>query len=380
VEKQNLFPAEEYDARLARVRAAAAERGLDGLLVTSQENIYYLTGYQTFGETQAYLVVPLDGPLILALRELESQLVHLTTYLDSSFRTFTDSQNPLEIVDAALREAGLAGHRVGLELGLVSAKLHEALAAALATVTLVDSAGVVESVRVIKTDREVAACRHAGTMTVRGMKAAYIAAVEGLTENHVAMAAHTAMGEAGAEPLTHDPIVTSGWRSGIAHTSYARRQLAKGDAILLEFSGLYYRYNSPLMRSVVVGEADARTRSMHAACVDALEAAMAVIKPGVTSGEAHDACQQVIDKAGYTDLFRKRLGYSAGLGFKTWSEGSIFDLKAGDPRPIQAGMVLHMPPALRVLGEIGVGCSETIVVTADGCEPLAQLDRALVIS
>lgn len=91
------------------------------------------------------------------------------------------------------------------------------------------------------------------------------------------------------------------------------------------------------------------------------------------------AAQEVIDKRGHTDYFRKRLGYSVGVGMSTWNEGRIFDLKADDHRTIEAGMVFHMPPALRLPGAFGVGVSETVIVTEDGCEPLSTQPRELAV-
>lgn len=376
---QVLFPPEEFAVRATRVRTEMHERSLDAIVVTGPENIYYLTGYQTFGEANSFLLVSADREPTLVLRWLESPLANYTTYVEDVV-TFEDFEDPAEAVADVVTGAGLSGKRVGLDEAGLTVALRKKLGEAISGSTLVSSAGVVESARMIKSDAEVQASRRAATYTELGMEAAFAAAAEGVTENQIAAAAYQAMTEAGSEWLTHSPIVTSGPRAGIPHTSYNNRTLEVGDAVLLEYSGCYFRYNSPLMRTVVIGEVPQRTRAMYDACRDALEAAMACIRPGVTSGEAHGACQKVIDDAGFTSEFRKRLGYACGIGFKTWSEGSIFDLKADDPRPIQAGMVIHMPPALRVLGEVGVGVSETILVTDDGCEPLASLDRALVIA
>jgi len=379
VQQQVLFPRDEFTLRATRVRTEMESRGLDGLVVTGPENVYYLTGYQTIGEVGSFLLLPLTGEPTLVLRWLESPLAAYTTYVENVV-TFDDVDDPMTILAAAVHDSGLRGRRIGVDESTVTATLRARIDAALAPCTLVSSAGVVETARVVKTPSEVEACRRAAVFTGLGMRAAFAAAGAGVTENQIAAAAFSAMAEAGSEWLTTSPIVTSGDRGGIPHTSYNSRPVAAGDAILLEFSGCHFRYNSPLMRTVVVGEAPKRTAAMYRACLDALEAAMAAIRPGVTSGEAHAACQRVIDDAGFTKEFRKRLGYACGIGFKTWSEGSIFDLKAGDPRPIQAGMVIHMPPALRVIPEVGVGVSETILVTDSGCEPLATLDRSLVIA
>ena len=132
--------------------------------------------------------------------------------------------------------------------------------------------------------------------------------------------------------------------------------------------GTLYRYFSPLMRTIAIGPVPPHVIGLYDACRDALSASMAVIKPGITAGEAHGAAQDAIDAAGCTEYFKKRLGYAIGIGFKTWSEGRLFDLKAGDERELSAGMVFHMPPAVRIPNVCGAGVSETIVVTESGCE------------
>jgi Xaa-Pro dipeptidase len=119
---------------------------------------------------------------------------------------------------------------------------------------------------------------------------------------------------------------------------------------------------------------------MYDACSLALDASIAALRPGVTAGSVHDACQRVIDDAGFEPNFRKRLGYSIGIGFAPgWGEGAFLELSRGDPTLLEAGMVFHMPPALRVYPEVGMGCSETVLVTEDGAEVLSDFPRELVV-
>lgn len=376
LDKQRIFPESEFNDRLEAVRAHARSSDVDTLLVTGPENIYYLTGYQTFGEAVQFLVVPPQGQPVFLLRELESHLVGLTTYI-SDVRTYSDTVQPVDVLVSILSELGLNDGRLGIESESLKPSIADSLRRHL-TAGVCDASGVVEWCRRVKSELEVQVCREAAKLTTAGMTAGFEAVKVGATENDVAAAVHYAMTTAGSEWLTHDPIVTSGPRSGIPHTTYARRQLAAGDVVLLEFSGCYFRYNSPLMRTCVIGEPPKRARLMYDACSEALQAAMDVITPGITSAQAHQACQDVIDQAGFTDNFRKRLGYAVGIGFKTWSEGSIFDLKADDPRLLEDGMVLHLPPALREIAEFGVGVSETILVTSTGAVPLADCSRELV--
>lgn len=379
---QVAFDRAEYQRRWRSVQAELAAADLDALLVTSPDSVLYLTGYQTFGVAQQYLVVPAgeDAEPIFVLRALETPLVRYTTWVDQA-REVLDHEDPVAVVRSVVHDLGTGRLRLGYEAerpSLPVAAYHRL--AADDRLQLQPADEVVHRVRYVKSDAEVAHCRRAAAMTDLGMQAAFEAIAEGANENIVAAAAADAMIQAGSEWFGEQPIITSGPRSGIPHTTAARRPLRRGDAVLLEMSASYHRHFGPLMRSAVVGPPSSQVVDMYAACREGLEAALAVIRPGITSGEAHAACEDAIAARGFQDWFRKRLGYAAGLGLTTWNEGHVIDLKADDPRVLTAGMVFHMPPALRDPGRIGVGLSETIVVTEDGCEPLSRLSRELWVA
>jgi Xaa-Pro dipeptidase len=117
---------------------------------------------------------------------------------------------------------------------------------------------------------------------------------------------------------------------------------------------------------------------MMATCLEALEAALDAIRPGVACEAVHAACQAVIDRRGYSDNYRKRTGYSMGISFAPdWGEGNILSLFSGVPTLLRPGMVLHLPTALRDYGNFTVGASETVVVTETGFRPLSALPREL---
>lgn len=378
---QNGFTAQEYEDRLRRVREQMANRGVDCLLVTHPGNTCYLTGYQTFGEAAQFLLVPAQGEVVFVLRELESLLVGYTTHGGDLVR-YADDADPIAAVADSIRDRRLVSEVLGVDLqtGSLSPQAYGRLVETLQPLRLRSDGGAVEACRTIKSAAEIALCQRAAEITAIGMQAGIDAAVRGATENAVAAAAASAMTIAGSEWFANDPIVTSGFRSGIPHTTYARRALEPGDTVLIEIGANLHRYFAPLMRSVTIGAPDPEVARMHDVCQEALETAMAAVKPGVTSGEAHAACQEVIDTYGYHELFKKRLGYAIGLGFRTWSEGRFFDVKAGDERVLEAGMVLHMPPALRIPNQVGVGLSETVVVTDEGCEALTRFPRRLYSS
>ena len=376
------FPNEEYERRLAAVRRGMGERGVDALLLFSPANLFYLTGYNTAGfSNYACLVVSTDAPPTLVVRRLETAVAEMTAGGLGGIVAYEDHERPADVIGRALQESGLASGRVAAErnspITTVQSylQLQEAVGRELA-----DGSGIMDEVRVIKSPLEVGYIRTAARCTEAGMRAAIDAVAEGRTENHVAGVSYAAMAEAGSEFLSSQPIVTAGAKSGIAHTTFQRGHMRRGETVLIEIGAAWERYSAPIMRTVVVGAASRDVDRMHATCIEALEATIAAIRPGVTSAEVQGVAQGIIDRAGYGPHFRKRIGYSVGGGYPpTWGEGHIMDIKHNDDRPLRAGMVFHVPPALREHGQFCMGVSETVLVTEQGCETLTSFSRELFV-
>ena len=107
---------------------------------------------------------------------------------------------------------------------------------------------------------------------------------------------------------------------------------------------------------------------------------MEVIRPGVTSEEVDREARAVVEKAGFGDYFRHRLGYSIGVNYPPdWGEGEIISLRRGEERELRAGMTFHMVPLCLIYRDYGVGFSETIRVTDTGCERFSALPREVVV-
>jgi Xaa-Pro dipeptidase len=377
IEPMHVFPTEEYQRRLTIVRREMERREIDVLLLAGPENLFHLSGYQTFGfHNYQLLVVPLDGEPFLVLRYLESMLAEHYSWL-SEVITWDDTQDPVEVTKSALKARGLSSKRLAIEQNayVLQVATWKKLTAVLGE--LADGSGVVEASRRIKSSAEIELMREAARLTDLGMQAAVETARPEATDNDIAAAAFGAMTRAGSEWLTRDPIVTSGRRSGIPHSCYSRQTLADGDSILLEFSGVYHRYYAPMMRTVVSGRPNDDARYLTDVCVEALNAAIDVMRPGATSAEVDGAARGVILREGLWENFRKRSGYMVGTGFTSWVEGHISSLQENDETRLEPGMVYHVPIALRRYGEIGVGMSETIVVTETGAEVLGRFPRRL---
>ena len=377
VSKNYFFPVEEYQQRLAAARARMSAQGIEVLLCTERENIYYLSGHQTFSfSTFQLLAVPLQGEPALVVRYFESMQAHHHSWL-SDIVTWDDTDDPVAVTIEALKKRGWLGRTTGVEE--TGSFLDVATWKKLGTFIprLVDGSRIVESCRATKSAREIAHMREAGRYTDAGMRAAVDEIRPGITENDVAAAAFNAMTRAGSEWLAKDPIVTSGERAGIPHTTYRRRTLMDQDTVLLEFSGVHHRYFCPMMRTVFIGKPNPEIDRLAKICIEALGAAIFAVRPGATAGDVDAACVAIINREGLWENYRKRAGYSVGIGFASWIEASIGSLKTDDPTVLRPGACYHIPVAVRLYGKAAVGLSETVRVTDSGVEVLGQFPRQM---
>ncbi len=370
------FPPAEYERRVAGVRQVMHAKGFDLLLTTGAENIFYLSGQQTPGYYMFQcLAVPAEGPCFLINRALESPNARLQSVL-TDIHGYADDADPAVAVAAALKARGWQGKRVAIDQNgwFLTVNLYNTLTAAFGP--LLDGSFIVEPLRRVKSPAEIAQIEQAARVNDAGMAAGLAEMRPGVNENDVAAAIMAASIKAGGEFVGMEPFVTSGPRSGVAHTTWKRRTVVPGDVVILETAACYNRYHAALYRTIFVGDVPALAEDMYKVCDEALLAAIEALRPGNTCADVHAAAQAVIDRHGYTDGYRKRAGYSMGISFAPdWGEGNILSLYRGVDVKLQPGMVFHVPVTLRDYAKFTVAVSDTIVVTEGAPRPLSQLER-----
>ncbi len=376
---ESVFPRTEYEGWLAQVRAAMGKRDLDLALLSGPENIFYLTGQQTPGYyTFQCLCVPRTGEPFLVIRGLEAMNARLNTWL-AEIIGYADDVHPAAAVAQVLKVRGWQGKQVGIDRNgwFLTVNLFDRLVQEFGA--FADASQLVEPLRRVKSAAEIAQLEQAGRANDAGMRAGLAATRAGVSENDIAGAIMGAAIAAGSEYVGMEPFVTSGPRSGVPHTTWRRRRIEPGDVVVLESAACFNRYHAAMFRTLAVGAIPQLARDMYAVCEAGLDAAIAMMKPGRTCADVHNAVQAVIDKAGFTAGYRKRSGYSMGISFAPdWGEGNILSLFRGIDVPLEPGMVFHVPITLREYGRFTVAVSETLLVTDTGARPLGSLPRGLV--
>jgi Xaa-Pro dipeptidase len=378
------FPMDEYLRRLRELRERMAERGFDALLITTPENICYLTGFESPGyyAFEAFLV-PLEGECIMIPRRLEEAGVKARTWV-THIRPYDDNEDPIAKVVGVLGLASLTDKRIGFERDcwFFTATQQERLFAKSPVTSFVDCSGIVEAGRLVKSELEIDMMRKAARFAEAGMRAGIEAIRDGATENDVAAAIHFGMISAGGEWPAISPFVAAGHRGSIGHTTWEGVKIEKGQCVFMEVGGCFKRYHAALMRTAFVGKPDQRIELAAKTIEDAMQAALTQIEPGMRIGEVDAISRTIIRKASdrFGGIQMTRSGYSIGIAFPPdWGEGHIMSIRHEDPRVLVPNMTFHHIPWVQLPGKAGIGMSETIRVTEDGCETLTKFDRELFV-
>ncbi|MFA5551670.1 MAG: Xaa-Pro peptidase family protein [Trueperaceae bacterium] len=376
------FPMSEYQRRLTKLRQGMQQRELDALLVTTPENITYLTGFESPGHYwfQA-LVVPLDAEPFTVSRLLEVSGVEAYSWIEHNL-AYNDDDDQMAVLAARITDFGLAGATIGFEKNcwFFTATQQEQLFGHLPGVRFVDASNSVEACRLIKSELEIETMRQAARTTEAGMRAGVDAVTEGATEDDVAAEISYAMIKAGSEWPSIVPFVASGERGAIGHATWRGRLLANADSVFLEIAGCKRRYHAPMMRTCVVGLPEPELTAAFQVVQDAFQACLEAMRPGALPADIDATARSVVAASSFGGTQTSRVGYSVGIAVPPdWGEGHILSIKPGERRPIQENMTFHLIPWVQIPGKGGVGCTETVRVTATGSELLTDFPRELFV-
>jgi Xaa-Pro aminopeptidase len=356
---------ERYRERQRRALAALSGTGAEALMVTRPENRTYLTGFRGDAGT---VFLSSDGVWLLTdFRFLEAakdqgvaaELVHQEgSWLDSVTRLVT----------------ARGWSVLAFEADHLTCQRYQELSEALSPVALVASSGLVEGLRRIKDEEEIAWLREAARIT----DAAFVHILDrirpGVTEKELALELEYFMGRSGAEGPGFPTIVAAGPRSAYPHAVPQREAVREGDLIILDLGAVYEGYHADLTRTVAVGCADGKQREVYDIVLCAQQKALAAIRPGRSAAEIDAVAREEITRKGYGEYFVHRLGHSVGLAVH--EEPS---LGSGQDAVLAPGMVLTVEPGIYLPGWGGVRIEDLVLVTEKGAEVISQAPRDFLI-
>jgi Xaa-Pro aminopeptidase len=368
------FPVEEFERRIAAVRAALAEAELDALLVYGDHqltsNVRYLSGFVAlFG--QSWVIVGRSGdPVLVTNAVLHGEPMH-SNIQTSWFRDVRPLPHPsstgtrLTLVEFALEAVDelAPGGAIGISDLNIPAPPYLDLQQRLGS-RLIPAQQVLTKLRRIKSAAEIAKIREVATVASAGMEAAIAAAKPGVSEHEIAAAAYQAAFAAGADRM-NTFFAVAGERSFMKNVlPLAGKRVLPDELVELDMNLLVSGYQADHARNTVAGQPSAKLREILELSLDAHQAGLEATKPGATVNEIVRAMNEVIAAGGWAEW-----DWSTGHGFGLDLAEAPFFIPQND-EPLEAGMCFYLEPMI-VPTEIGTACPEDmILVTADGCEQL----------
>ncbi len=360
------------DTRLARARAAMADRGIGLLAVSPSDDLRYLLGFAPTADERPCMLLlgRTDAALLVPSLNAEQTRAALP---DLHLVGWEDAEGP----ERALREALSAlDHGAGTIAvdGTMRADALLLLQGLAAEARYVPAGVVLAELRERKDPAELEALEASARTADAAMLAAFEACVTGGIELEVAEAAASAFRREGCEEVLFT-TVGSGPNGAFPHHHSGRRRLQAGDAVVIDIGGRLDDYASDLTRMVHVGEPSERYRRVHAVVDEAGRAGIAAVAPGVTCAEVDSATRAVVEDAGFGAAFVHRTGHGLGLSIHEppW-------IMAGNATELRPGMVFSVEPGIYFPGELGVRIEDIVRVTETGCEVLSSLPRDVHIA
>ncbi len=376
------FTDAEYQARLRAVRGAMAAQEIDCFMISTPENIFYLTGLDHWGYFAPHiLIVPAAGELVLVARAMEKVTI-ANQVRGARFEGHQDHETAADAVSRVLQNVPAGKLRIGIETW--SAGLSHGLAEALKaqrSATWLDLSGVVDELRMIKSPAEQAYMRRAAEVSDAGAAAAIEAIHEGASERQVAAACEAAMIERGGTFPGFGPFIRSAERLSEEHTTWTDKKLAAGDCVFMELTGCVARYHAPLGRLIHVGRAPNEASEIAAICRDAFDAVIDALRDGILFRDVYAAWQAVVDRAGLSHYRRHHCGYAVGIGFPpSWTGGSkVTGMRHDSTRTVKTGMTFHVLSWLMGTGRGDFFLSNAALVGARGTEILTRTPAGITV-
>lgn len=326
------------------------------LLITNLVNIRYLCG---FDSSNAALFV--EGDRVRLFTDFR--------YIDAA-RAVAD----VEVVQtkrslvAELAET-LAG-TLGFETVLPYAQ-YQTLAAG--GIDLVPRSGVVEALRAVKDENELATLRRACKITDRAFERLLDVPFIGRRERDVAWDLVQIFHEEGAEAVWPEFIVGSGPTGSQPHGRAGDRKVGKQELVVVDAGCSIDGYTSDYTRTFATGPLDQELREAYEVVQLAQDAALGGIRAGLSGVEADALARNVIDASPFRGAMGHGLGHGLGLDVH---EDPRLSTESTDV--LEAGNVVTVEPGVYLGGRFGIRIEDDVVVTETGIENLTAFRKDLV--
>ncbi|WP_404329247.1 aminopeptidase P family protein [Mesobacillus maritimus] len=350
--------------KLQKIQKRIEELGLDGLLLTSNYNRRYMTGFT--GTAGAVLITAEKGLFITDFRYTEQAEKQCTGYEVVKQSGSIAAEVALQVKDLGLKKIGFEEDHVTFSAYKVFEKEIEA--------ELIPVSGEIEKLRLIKDGTEIKILKEAAGIADAAFKHILDFIRPGKTELQVSNELEFFMRSLGASSSSFDIIVASGYRSALPHGVASDKVIETGDFVTLDFGAYYKGYVSDITRTIAVGQPTDKLKEIYEIVLEAQLRGVNGIKPGLTGKEADALTRDYITEKGYGEYFGHSTGHGIGLEVH---EGPGLSVKSDIV--LEKGMAVTVEPGIYIPGLGGVRIEDDIILTETHNERLTHSPKELII-
>jgi len=364
--------------RIRRLVAAGRGRGVDWILCTLPENVFYFSGFRTLFYTRFI------GVLVPVSEAREPVLI--APFIDRKI-VETDVWSPHWLNEVAIWgptaddryktqwEALQAYLRPGIKLGVdaVQYDFYEQLVQAFPGLTVVNVQGDMLNIRMLKDEDEIRKVAEAFALTERVMAMIPAWLQKPITEAELAGEIYRAARYEGMEELFYPVLVSSGAKMLAIHTPALPRPIKEHEMIRVALGFQLDGYGSDVVRMFCRGSLPSELVPFKQAYFEALEAVLAMLRPGVRSSQILAKVRQVYDRHGCAKHWLNSVGH--GLALTIHEPPRI---AGADDSVMQENMLLAIEPLLFIPPYGAIAHCDGVRISANGSTPLSSQMRDIV--
>lgn len=332
--------------------------GIDAFYVTKQANIRYTSRYMG---GDAFVVVSRERSYMLTdPRCTEQAAKECPDFEVVNWRPYGSPEACLGQLTAEN-----SWKTVAYETDVTSYKQWKLLREHVAA-DLVETQGVMEEMRAIKTPEEIQCLKTAAELASRAYELLLSDVRVGITEKELESKLSYYMVTLGGDTKPNFNLCISGARTSLLHGIPSDKSIEYGDLVLLDFGIEYKGYTSDMTRVFVVGRATEEQKKLHRLVVKILDAALSTIRDGVVAKDVCRAVEDIIRDTEYWEHYYSSIGHGVGLFVheKPFLRPTSEDI-------IRENNVMAVEPAVFIPGWGGIHLEDDILVTKDGCKVLS---------
>jgi len=353
----------EFDQRRGALADELASLHADAMLVSFLPNVRYLTGYTGS-----------NGLLLLTASE------EATFFTDPRYRIQAAaevncrvkvSSGPI-LTDVVALVAKNKIRRLGFEKSRIGFETYEFLKSKLPVrCSLEPLAGLVEELRMVKSEQEIALIRRSVDVNSKAFEEALRTIRPGRTrEAELAAEIDYRIRKLGAERPAFETIVASGPRSALPHAQPSQRITGENELLLIDMGATLEGYASDMTRVVFLGRPSSRIKRLYNAVLEAQQAAIDAVRPGVTASHVDRQARQSLKARKLDKAFVHSTGHGLGLEIHEPPR-----LGKNEKTRLREGMAITIEPGAYLEGFGGIRIEDTVVVTRNGCEVLTLTSK-----